>query len=52
MKIIIEADFGEFVLQMDSEVHVFHRVDDDVDELHTCHHKVDVEHVVVLEVMQ
>ena len=51
-KVIVEADFGELILQMNPEIHVFHRMDDDVDELHAGDHEVDVEDVVVLEVMQ
>lgn len=34
LQVIIQSQLGKFKLQMDSEVHVLHRVDHDVDELH------------------
>ena len=36
LKIIIESQDRELVLKVNSEVHVFHRMYDDVDELHAC----------------
>lgn len=36
---------------MHSEVHIFDRVDDNVDELHARHHKLDVKHFEVHEVL-
>lgn len=36
-QVFLEVEFGEVILQMDSKVHVLHRVDHNVDELHTGH---------------
>jgi len=50
-EVIIKSELSELVLEMHPEVHVFDRVDDDVDELHARHHELDVEHLEVHEVL-
>lgn len=37
LQVVVQPVLSELILQVDSEVHVFHRVDHDVDELHTGH---------------
>lgn len=37
LKVVIQPVMSELILEEDSEVHVFHRVHHDVDELHTGH---------------
>lgn len=36
-EVFVQVQFGEVVLQMDSEVHVLHRMNHDINELHTRH---------------
>jgi len=45
VQVLVQAELGKFVLQVDSEVHVLHRVDDDVDELHAGHLQGETPHV-------
>lgn len=37
LQVVIQSQLGEFILEMDPEVHVLHRVHHDVDELHARH---------------
>lgn len=37
LQVLVQVQLGEVVLQMDSEVHVLHRVHHDVNELHAGH---------------
>ncbi|CAG5089444.1 Protein of unknown function [Cotesia congregata] len=48
--ILIEAKIGKFVLQVDSKIHIFNRVDDNIYKLHTRYHKLNVKIVVLGEV--
>ena len=43
LEVVVEAELGELVLQVHAKVHVLRGVHDDVDELHTGDHEVDVE---------
>ena len=49
-EVIIQSELSELVLEVHPEVHIFDRVDDDVDELHARHHELDVKHFKVHEV--
>lgn len=37
LQIVIQAQLGKLILQVNPEVHVLHRVDHNVDELHAGH---------------
>lgn len=42
LKVFIQSQQGEFILQVNPEIHVFHRVHHNVNELHARHHEIDV----------
>lgn len=50
LQVLVEAELREFVLQVYPEIHILHGMYDDIYELHTRDHKLDVEIVVLREV--
>lgn len=51
LQILVQTQLSELVLQVNSKVHVLHRMHDYVHELHARHHEVNVEYLEVREVV-
>src|SRR5438105_3463329 len=50
-QVVIQSKLSKFVLKVYSKVHVFNRMDNNVDKLHTRDHKVNVKGIVVDKVV-
>jgi len=50
LEILVQSELGELVLQMYPEVHIFDRMHDYIDELHTGDHEFYVKTVVLREI--